>query len=154
MHQLLFYDVVPDYVERRAAFRSEHLALAQQAVDRGELVLGGALADPVDGAVLLFAGDSPAAAERFAAADPYVKNGIVTRWRVRPWNTVVHERPPVLGLRVAGAVFGLMGLAQLARLVVRPEIVVAGHALPLWPSALAVAFLWSLSFWMWRLSRR
>jgi uncharacterized protein YciI len=91
MHYLLLYDVVPDYVERRAAFRAEHLTLAWQAHERGELVLGGALADPVDGAVLLFRGDSSAVAEAFAAADPYVLNGLVTRWRVRAWNTVVGE---------------------------------------------------------------
>lgn len=89
MHYLLIYDVVPDYVNRRAAFRDEHLSLAWQAQERGDLVLGGALADPVDGAVLLFSGESPAAAEAFAAADPYVRNGLVTRWRVRAWTTVV-----------------------------------------------------------------
>jgi uncharacterized protein YciI len=88
MHYLLFYDVVPDYVERRAAFRDEHLSLAWAAHARGELVLGGALEDPVDGAVLLFSGDSPAVAESFAAHDPYVRNGLVTRWRVRTWKTV------------------------------------------------------------------
>ena len=91
MHYLLFYDVVPDYVDRRVPFRAEHLALARAAHARGELVLGGALAEPADGAVLLFKGDSPAAAEAFAAADPYVKNGLVTRWRVRAWATVVGE---------------------------------------------------------------
>ena len=89
MHYLLIYDVVPDYVTRRAAFRDEHLSLAWQAQERGDLVLGGALADPVDGAVLLFSGDSSAAAEAFAAADPYVRNGLVTKWRVRAWTTVV-----------------------------------------------------------------
>ncbi|ARP97474.1 YciI-like protein [Bordetella genomosp. 13] len=91
MHFLLFYDVVPDYVVRRAAWRDEHLALARQAVQRGELVLAGALADPADGAVLLFQGDTPAAAQAFAAADPYVREGLVTHWRVRPWMTVVGE---------------------------------------------------------------
>lgn len=91
MHYLLFYDCAPDYLERRAEFRSAHLSLAWQAQARGELVLAGALADPIDGAVLLFQGDSPAVAEAFAAADPYVKNGLVTRWRVRPWTTVVGE---------------------------------------------------------------
>jgi uncharacterized protein YciI len=89
VHYLLFYDTSSDYLERRGAFRSEHLALASAAVARGELVLGGALADPVDGAVLLFRGESPAVAESFAAADPYVRNGLVTRWRVREWTTVV-----------------------------------------------------------------
>ncbi|MFO0811051.1 MAG: YciI-like protein [Gemmataceae bacterium] len=91
MHYLLLYDVVPDYVERRASLREEHLALAHAAHARGELLLGGALADPVDGAVLLFRGDSPAVAEDFAAADPYVRQGLVTRWRVRPWTTVIGD---------------------------------------------------------------
>ena len=95
MHYLLIYDAVPDYAERRAPLRAEHLALARAAVERGELILGGALADPIDGAVLLFEGDSPAAAEAFAAADPYVRNGLVTRWRVRKWTTVVGERAAV-----------------------------------------------------------
>lgn len=89
MHYLLMYDVTDDYVERRAVFRSAHLDLARQAVERGELVLGGALADPADMAVLLFRGSSPAAAEAFAMADPYVLNGLVKRWRVRPWTTVI-----------------------------------------------------------------
>jgi uncharacterized protein YciI len=89
MHYLLFYDTVPDYETRRTPFRPAHLAHARESVARGELVLGGALADPVDAAVLLFRADSPAPAERFAASDPYVVNGLVTRWRVRPWTTVV-----------------------------------------------------------------
>ena len=91
MHYLLFYEVGPDYVERRIEFRSEHLSLAWQAHARGELVLGGALANPVDLALLLFQGESSAVAERFAEADPYVRNGLVKRWWVRPWTTVVGE---------------------------------------------------------------
>lgn len=89
MHYLLIYDVVEGYAERRVPFRAAHLAHARQAVARGDLVLGGALANPVDGAVLLFSGDSTEAAETFARTDPYVLNGLVTRWRVREWTTVV-----------------------------------------------------------------
>ena len=89
MHYLLFYEVTPDYLQRRAEFRERHLALARDAVARGELVLGGALANPADRAVLLFKGASPAAAEAFAASDPYVQNGLVQRWYVREWTTVV-----------------------------------------------------------------
>lgn len=92
MHFLLFYDCAPDYLERRGQFRNEHLALAWQYADRGQLLLGGALADPVDGAVLLFEADSARVVEEFAEADPYVKNGLITRWRVRPWTTVVGEQ--------------------------------------------------------------
>ena len=91
MHYLLMYDLVPDYFERRGEYRDEHLGLAWAAVERGELLLGGALSDPVDGAVLLFHGDSPAAAEAFARADPYVRSGLVASWRVREWMTVVGE---------------------------------------------------------------
>lgn len=89
MHYLLFYEVVADYAERRPAHRIAHLELAEQSVARGELVLAGALADPMDGAVFLFQGSSPSAAEAFAQADPYVRNGLVTRWYVRTWPTVV-----------------------------------------------------------------
>lgn len=89
MHYLLFYDVVDDYAERRLSYRSAHLAHANAAVGRGELVLGGVLANPLDQAVLLFRGESPRVAERFAEADPYVLNGLVRAWRVREWTTVV-----------------------------------------------------------------
>ncbi len=89
MHYLMFYEFTPDYLERRGQYRVEHLKLAWQANERGELVLGGAFADPADGAVLLFKCDSREIPERFAAADPYVKNGLVIRWHVRAWTTVV-----------------------------------------------------------------
>ena len=91
MHYLLFYEVTPDYVERRVEHRGEHLRLAWQSHARGELQLGGALKDPVDTAILLFRGDSPKVAEDFAAADPYVQHGLVKRWYVRPWTTVVGD---------------------------------------------------------------
>jgi uncharacterized protein YciI len=91
MHYLLFYDVVDDYLERRAPLRGLHLRHARAAQERGELILAGALADPVDGAVLLFQGSSPAVAEEFAKADPYVRDGLVIRWRVREWTTVVGD---------------------------------------------------------------
>jgi uncharacterized protein len=92
VHYLLLYDVVGDYQTRRMPLRASHLAYAQAFVDRGELLLGGALANPIDGAVLLFQAESPAVAEDFAAEDPYVKHGLVTRWRVREWTTVIGRR--------------------------------------------------------------
>ncbi len=91
MHYLLFYDVVPDYVAKRVPLRAAHLEYARKAVEREELILGGALANPVDGAVLLFSGNSPAVAESFAQNDPYVRNGLVKNWRVREWTTVIGE---------------------------------------------------------------
>lgn len=91
MHYLLMYDVVDDYVERRVPLRAAHIRHARAAIERGDLVLGGALANPPDGAVLLFRGESPDAARAFAEADPYVLNGLVTKWRVREWTTVVGQ---------------------------------------------------------------
>jgi uncharacterized protein YciI len=91
-HFLLIYDLADDYIERRSAFRAEHLRLAWAAAERGEIVLAGALAEPADQAILLFAGETGAAAEAFARADPYVTNGLVISWRVRAWTTVVGDQ--------------------------------------------------------------
>ena len=88
-HFLLIYDFADDYLERRGQFRAQHLAFAWAAAERGELLAGGALADPADHGIILFSGETAAAAEAFARADPYVINGIVRSWRVRPWTTVV-----------------------------------------------------------------
>ncbi len=88
-YYLLIYHVVDDYVVRRAPYREEHLRLARQAHDRGELILGGALADPVDQAVLVFRAADRAVVEEFVRKDPYVGNGLVKRWEIRPWNVVI-----------------------------------------------------------------
>ncbi len=91
-HFLLFYDTAPDYLQRRGEFRDQHLQLAWAAAGRGELLLGGALSDPVDGAVLLFQGEDASVAEDFARQDPYVLNGLVREWKVRAWKTVVGKQ--------------------------------------------------------------
>jgi uncharacterized protein YciI len=89
MYYILFYTTADDYLERRGAFRTEHLAYAEAAHERGELVIAGALAEPADSAVLIFKADSPSPAEDFARNDVYVKNGVVTAWQVRPWTVVI-----------------------------------------------------------------
>ncbi len=91
MDYLLLYDLAPDYLERRGAFRSQHLELAWNAVSKGTLILAGALANPADQAVFHFRADSPKPVEDFAKSDPYVLNGLVKQWRVREWTTVVGE---------------------------------------------------------------
>jgi len=89
MHYVMFYEYSSDYLERRGQFRGEHLRLAWESNARGELQLGGAFADPADGALLIFTCDSTEVPARFAAADPYVQNGLVKRHWVRAWTTVV-----------------------------------------------------------------
>lgn len=86
---LLEYSLVDDYIERRAPLRPEHLELARAAADRGELVLAGALTDPTDRAVLVWSTEDPTAIEAFVAADPYVREGLVSSWTIRPWTVVV-----------------------------------------------------------------
>ena len=91
MHYILTYDLAPDDLERRAEFRNEHLKLAWEAQQRGELVLAGALAEPADHAVLVFNCDSPEPVQLFAARDPYVTHGLVKAFHVRQWSTVVGD---------------------------------------------------------------
>jgi uncharacterized protein YciI len=93
MHFLLLYTYVPDVLERRPQFRGAHLQHARAAVARGELKLAGAFADPVDGAALFFAAASKSVVEEFARIDPYVTGGLVTKWVVREWTTVIGDDP-------------------------------------------------------------
>lgn len=88
-YALFYREVVPDFIDKRGAFREEHLGLAREMHARGELVLAGALADPPDGALLIFNTPDPKPIEDFVRKDPYVKNGLVKRWEIRPWTVVV-----------------------------------------------------------------
>jgi uncharacterized protein YciI len=89
----LFYDVVDDFAERRAVYREAHLRLAQEAHGRGELLLAGALGMPPDRALMIFRANDASTADAFARADPYVVNGLVTRWEVQPWAVVIGNEP-------------------------------------------------------------
>ncbi len=88
MHLLLEYSLADDYLDRRTALRDEHLALARAAHERGELLLAGALPDPFDRALLVWTAPREVV-ERFAAEDPYVREGLVTSWSIRPWHVVI-----------------------------------------------------------------
>jgi uncharacterized protein YciI len=90
---ILFYDVVDDFPLRRTPFRAQHLQKVQAAHDRGELLMAGALSEPADRAVLIFSVDGRESVEAFARDDPYVTNGLVTRWQVRPWTQVIATQP-------------------------------------------------------------
>ncbi len=88
-YYLLMYEVAEDYLESRAPHREKHLAMAKSSHAHGEIVLAGAYGDPPVGAVLVFRADDAAAVEQFAREDPYVRNGVVTTWRVQPWHVVI-----------------------------------------------------------------
>lgn len=89
MHYILFYKTVENYIEKRKPYREEHLRLVSEAYKENAIVMAGALAEPADGAVLIFKGDNASKAEDFAKNDPYVKNGLISEWYVRPWNVVI-----------------------------------------------------------------
>jgi uncharacterized protein YciI len=97
MYFALLYDVVDGFVERRAPYREAHLRLAQEARGRGELLLAGALGMPPDRALLVFRANDSSTADAFARADPYVVNGLVTRWEVQPWAVVIGDEPGTTG---------------------------------------------------------
>ena len=88
----LTYDVVDDFANKRMPFRPSHLKEVRDAYARGELIMAGALGEPA-GALLVFRGADKSIAENFATADPYVKEGLVTAWKVRPWTVVVGQDP-------------------------------------------------------------
>ena len=87
-HYILFYDYVPNIVERRAPHRAAHLELVRRWKDQGRFVMGGALGDPPHGAAIVLRGDDPDVVEEFLAADPYVSEGLVTARRIEPWAVV------------------------------------------------------------------
>ncbi len=89
MHYALFYVYVPDMVNRRAPYREAHLALVRTLHADGRLLMAGAWADPVDGALFVFKGEDKSVVDDFVANDPYVKNGLVTTWRHRAWTIAV-----------------------------------------------------------------
>ncbi len=89
MHYMLFYDYTDDYMERRHVYRDVHLAGAKEAADRGELIMAGGFTELPFGAALVFKVEDPAIIERFVESDPYVQNGLVRKWTIRPWTVVV-----------------------------------------------------------------
>ncbi len=89
MYWLLFYDYVEDILERRGPFGEAHLARAAGAHDAGTLLMAGALTEPLDGAVFVFKAEDRSVVEEFVRSDPYVTEGLVKAWRVRPWTVVV-----------------------------------------------------------------
>lgn len=90
-YYLLIYNVASDYLEKRGKYRAKHLELAESFYREGKLLMGGALADPADQAVLLFCGDGPDAAESFVNQDPYVEKGLVLSWKIRKWTVVIGQ---------------------------------------------------------------
>lgn len=111
----LIYETVDDYVARRGEFREMHLSIARAARERGDLVLAGAFDDPVDRALLIFRVDNKSKVEEFARKDPYVVNGLVKRWEVRPWRVVVGQEQHASSSKVSASSAGTIARHWSAR---------------------------------------
>ena len=92
MYYLLLYQTIPDYLERRTPHRADHFAHASKAVESGNLLLGGAFADPAGGAALVFQTDDPEVVTDFAENDPYVRNGLIESYEIREWTVVLGSK--------------------------------------------------------------
>ena len=90
-HYLLIYELAPNYLEERTKFRKEHLALANENHKNGNMILGGALDNPADQAILIFKCGNEEDVKHFVRRDPYVQNGLVKKWHIRKWNVVVGD---------------------------------------------------------------
>jgi len=89
MHYILFYTTIENYIEKRAPFREEHLALAKRYKESGHLIMAGAFANPSNGAALVFNCDDKSLVQDFVDKDPYVQNGLITEWSIREWTVVI-----------------------------------------------------------------
>lgn len=88
----LIYHLADDYMERRTQFREEHLKLARESNDRGEMILAGAFSDPSDKALLIFRVADKSVIEEFVRKDTYVKNGLIKEWEIRAWTVVIGNK--------------------------------------------------------------
>jgi len=89
MYYILFYQYVDNIEEKRAPYRPDHLALAKSFNEAGNMPLVGVTGTPINGAILVFNVDNEAQVKEFVNQDPYVKNGLVTDWRIESWNIVI-----------------------------------------------------------------
>ena len=92
----LFYDYVPNILEKRVPYRQDHFKHITNLVEKGHCQFGGAWGtdedssnDQVDGALIILKDMSKNEIEDFVKKDPYFINGLVPNYRIRPWNVVV-----------------------------------------------------------------
>ena len=87
-YHVLQYKYVPDILEKRDPYRAEHLQGAKDMAAASKIVMAGALTDPVDGAIFVFKNVTKDEIEAFVRKDPYVTNGLVPEYQIRPYMVV------------------------------------------------------------------
>ena len=90
---LLTYEYVSDVLEKRGPYREGHLGLAKKMIEEGKCLSGGPTGEPnhevPSGALFIFT--DLESAQLYANEDPYVKNGIVTKFSIEEWNVVLQK---------------------------------------------------------------
>ncbi len=88
---VLQYEYVENALEKRAPYREDHLAVFGKQVQNGNVVIGGAINHPPTGALTVFRNLTPNDIEQFVQQDPYVINGIVTKYTIKPYIAVTGD---------------------------------------------------------------
>lgn len=93
MNYLLKYEYIPDVLEKRGPYREGHLNLAKKMIEENKCLSGGPTGEPgvevPTGALFVFT--DLESAKSYADNDPYVANGIVTKFSIEEWNVVVQK---------------------------------------------------------------
>jgi len=88
---VLQYDYVADAFEKRKPHREAHLAMINKQKKNGNVVLAGAIDNPPSGGLLIFRNLSQNDIEQLAQQDPYVINGVVEKYTIKPYMAVVGD---------------------------------------------------------------
>lgn len=88
MIHILTYTFIPNYLEERIPYRSDHFEHLKPHINKGELLLGGATESDNPQGVLVFDKLNLEEIEQFANTDPYVINKIAITYKIEKWNVV------------------------------------------------------------------
>ncbi|KXZ41290.1 hypothetical protein GPECTOR_574g619 [Gonium pectorale] len=86
---ILEYKYVPDILEKRTPYRAAHIDGAKKQAEAGKMVMAGAFGETPEGALFIFKNTTKEDIEKFVSADPYVQNGLVPSWNIKPYAVVV-----------------------------------------------------------------
>ena len=84
----LKYAYVANMLDKRVPVRPAHLQFTKSFIDEKVLIAGGALLPEMEEGLLLFKG-TRAQVEDFAKNDPYVTEGLITKYTIHEWAIAV-----------------------------------------------------------------
>ncbi len=87
MKYVMFYETAPDAIEKARTHYPAHRTRLDEFHRRGVLLMAGPWSNPAEGALGIFV--SREAAEEFIKEDPFVVNGVISKWTIKEWNEVL-----------------------------------------------------------------